>query len=140
MYLSRPAEYALRASTYLTRLGPGERITSSQLAQAVDVPPAFLSKIMRRLTANGIVDSKKGHHGGFVLAKPPEEIRFLDILRAVEFGPIKDHCLFGLGNCDESNPCPLHAEWEILKQQIEQWARTHTLGESLSAVQAFKQK
>lgn len=140
MYLSRPAEYALRASTYLARLEPGKRITSSQLAQAVDVPPAFLSKIMRRLTANGIVDSKKGHHGGFVLARPPVEIRFLDILRAVEFGPIKDHCLFGLGNCDADNPCPLHAEWEILKHQIEQWARTHTLGESASAVQAFKQK
>ncbi|MCW8925874.1 MAG: Rrf2 family transcriptional regulator [Xanthomonadales bacterium] len=140
MYLSRPAEYALRASTYLARLEPGKRVTSSQLAQAVDVPPAFLSKIMRRLTANGIVDSKKGHHGGFVLARPPVEIRFLDILRAVEFGPIKDHCLFGLGNCNADNPCPLHVEWEILKQQIEQWARTHTLGESLNAAQAFKQK
>ena len=74
---------------------------------------------------------KQGHHGGFVLAKPPEEIRFIDILRAVEFGPIADHCLFGLGNCDAQNPCPLHEEWSILKDQIEHWARSHTLGESL---------
>lgn len=140
MYLSRPAEYALRASTYLARQTPGERITSSKLAKAVDIPAAFLSKIMRRLAAHGIVDSKKGHHGGFKLARPAAEIRFLDILRAVEFGPIKDHCLFGLGNCDENNPCPLHAEWEILKHQIEQWARMHTLGESLDAAQAFQQK
>lgn len=140
MYLSRPAEYALRASTYLARLAPDQRITSSKLAEAVDIPAAFLSKIMRRLTAHGIVDSKKGHHGGFKLARPPAEIRFLDILRAVEFGPIKDHCLFGLGNCDNDNPCPLHVEWETLKQQIEEWARVHTLGESANAVRAFRQQ
>jgi len=131
MYLSRPAEYALRATTYLARQEPKKRVRASDLARAVDIPAAYLSKIMRRLTANGIVDAKKGHHGGFVLAKPPEKIRFLDILRAVEFGPIADHCLFGLGNCDTHNPCPLHQEWSILKDQIEHWARSHTLGESL---------
>ncbi len=86
---------------------------------------------MRRLTADGILDAQKGHHGGFVLAKPPGEVRFIDILRAVDFEPTADHCLFGLGNCDEQNPCPLHPEWSILKGQIEDWARSHTLGDFL---------
>lgn len=131
MYLSRPAEYALRAMTYLARLEPGKRARASDLARAVDIPAAYLSKIMRRLTASGVVDSKKGHHGGFMLAKPPGDIRFIDILRAVDFEPTADHCLFGLGNCDAQNPCPLHPEWSILKGQIEEWARSHTLGESL---------
>ena len=131
MYLSRPAEYALRATTYLARLEPTRRVRARDLAHAVDIPPAYLSKIMRRLTAKGIVDAQKGHHGGFVLVSPPEEIRFIDILRAVEFGPIADHCLFGLGNCDAQNPCPLHHEWGVLKEQIEHWARSHTLGDSL---------
>lgn len=131
MYLSRPAEYALRAMTYLARQEPGTRVRARDLATAVDIPPAFLSKIMRRLVSNGIVDAKKGHHGGFFLAKAPEKIRFLDILRAVDFGPVADHCLFGLGNCDSQNPCPLHQEWSVLKDQIEHWARSHTLGEPL---------
>ena len=131
MYLSRPAEYALRAMTYLARLVPSKRVRSRDLAEAVDIPAAFLSKIMRRLVANGLVDAQKGHHGGFVLSRPPAEIRFIDILRAVEFGPIADHCLFGLGSCDTQNPCPLHQEWSILKDQIEHWAKSHTLAESL---------
>lgn len=133
MYLSRPAEYALRAMTYLARMESPERIRASDLSKAVDVPAPFLSKIMRRLTANGLVDAKKGHHGGFILAKPPMEIRFIDILRAVDFEPAADHCLFGFGNCDSNNPCPLHPEWSILKGQIEDWARSHTLGDSLKA-------
>ena len=132
MYLSRPAEYALRVMTYLAYSGSTRRMRTSDLAGAVDVPAAFLSKIMRRLTANGMLDAKKGHHGGFVLARPPAEIRFIDILRAVDFEPSADHCLFGLGNCDAENPCPLHPEWSVLKEQIEQWARSHTLAETLT--------
>lgn len=131
MYLSRPAEYALRAMTFLARMEPNKRTRASDLAKAVDIPAAFLSKIMRRLTESGLVDSKKGHHGGFVLAKPPGDVRFIDVLRSVDFEPTAEHCLFGLGNCDANNPCPLHPEWSILKGQIEEWARLHTLEESL---------
>ncbi len=52
-------------------------------------------------------------------------------LRAVDFEPTADHCLFGPGNYDTENPCPLHPEWSVLKGQIEQWARKYTLKDSL---------
>lgn len=117
--------------TYLARRESTARVRASDLGKAVDVPAPFLSKIMRRLVAAKLVDAKKGHHGGFILARPPGKIRFIDILRAVDFEPNADHCLFGLGNCDADNPCPLHPEWSILKGQIEDWARSHTLGDFL---------
>ena len=122
---------------YIARLKPGERIRARDLAETVDIPPAFLAKILRRLTEVGILDAKKGHHGGFLLAKPPGEVRFIDIMRAVDFEPATDHCLFGLENCDSENPCPLHNEWGVLKGQIERWARSHNLGDSLKAAKAF---
>ena len=131
MYLNRPAEYALRAASYIALQEPDKRIRTDDLSKAIDVSAPFLAKIMRRLSANGILDSKKGHNGGFMLARPASEIRFIDILRAVDFEPGADHCLFGLGNCDAENPCPLHHEWSILKAQIEEWARSHTLAESI---------
>jgi len=131
MYLSRPAEYALRAMTHIVQLEPQSRIRTQDLSEAVDVPAPFLSKIMRRLTAEGILDAKKGHHGGFLLARPPDQIRFIDILRAVDFETRTDHCLFGQANCNAGNPCPLHNEWSILQGQIEQWARKHTLAGTL---------
>ena len=140
MYLSRPAEYALRAMSYMARLDPEKRIRTRDLSKAVDVPASFLSKIMRRLTDQGILDAKKGHHGGYVLARPAAEVRFIDILRAVEFEPSVDHCLFGLGNCDAQNPCPLHREWSILKGHIEQWAKSHTLAESPKELRSSGQK
>jgi len=131
MYLSRPAEYGLRAAAYLAQCEPDSRVRSQDLAKAANIPPAFLSKIMRKLTEYGIVHAQKGHNGGFRLAKPPSEIRFIDVLQAVDFEPKADHCLFGLGNCDSENSCPLHDEWSTLKRQIEQWASFHTLKDSL---------
>lgn len=131
MYLNRPTEYALRAMSHMARQDLEQRIRTRDLAEAVDIPAPFLSKIMRRLTEVGILDAKKGHHGGFLLAKAPGEVRFIDIMRAVDFEPTTDHCLFGLKNCDAENPCPLHNEWGILKEQIEQWARAHTLADSI---------
>ena len=130
MYLSRPAEYALRAMTYLARTKPDERVRSRDLAKAVDVPPAFLSKIMRSLTTNGLLDAQKGHNGGFMLARPASEIRFIDVLQAVDFEPSSAQCLFGLGNCNANNPCLLHPEWAALKEQIETWAEVHSLADS----------
>lgn len=131
MYLSRPAEYALRAMTYIAYMEPNHRVRASDLSEAVDVPAAFLSKIMRRLTAEGILDAKKGHHGGFKLARPAAEVRFIDILRAVDFEPATTHCVFGLEHCDANHPCPLHNEWSVLTGQIERWARSHTLADTL---------
>jgi DNA-binding IscR family transcriptional regulator len=110
MYLSRPAEYALRAMTYLARTKPDERVRARDLAKALD--------------------AQKGHNGGFMLSRPASEIRFIDVLRAVDFQPETDHCLFGLGNCNAQNPCPLHFEWAVLKEQIEHWARSHSLADS----------
>ena len=130
MYLSRVAEYALRTAACLARSAP-DRMRARDLSPRASVPQPYISKILRRLTAAGLLDSRKGHGGGFVLAKEPGEIRFIDILRAVDFEPAADHCLFGWPSCDESNPCPLHPEWKALKGAIEDWARTRTLADVL---------
>ena len=129
MYLSRSAEYALRTTACLTRLSAEGRVRAKDLAPLAGVPLPFLSKILRRLTAAGLLTSQKGHHGGFALAREPGEIRFVDVLRAVDFEPSADHCLFGWENCDSENPCPLHPEWADLKEKLEQWASSRTLAD-----------
>ena len=129
MYLSRTAEYALRTTACLSRLAVDNRVRAKDLAPLAGVPLPYLSKILRRLTSAGLLTSQKGHHGGFALARKPEKIRFVDVLRAVDFEPTADHCLFGWENCDANNPCPLHPEWADLKATIEEWARTRTLAD-----------
>lgn len=135
MYLSRTAEYALRTTACLARLGTAGNVRAKDLAPMANVPRAYLSKLLGRLTEAGLLTSQKGHGGGFALARRPSEIRFVDVLRAVDFEPAADHCLFGWDDCDEADPCPLHPLWADLKAAIEEWAQARTLADLGTEVQ-----
>ena len=97
------------------------------LSESTRIPLHYLSKILRRLVVAGLLDSQKGQGGGFSLARPPEEIRFEDILLAVDAYPEQGRCAFGWGNCSEVEPCPLHGSWSRLSDAVHQWASTTTL-------------
>ncbi len=78
----------------------------------------------------GILTSQRGQGGGFVLARPPGEIRFLDVLSAVEALPETGRCAFGYGACRSDAPCPLHDAWAPLESAFVRWAATTTLAVS----------
>jgi DNA-binding IscR family transcriptional regulator len=69
---------------------------------------------MRRLLLAELVDSRKGHSGGFRLGPPPGEVTFMAILEAIDHAPRPDRCAFGWGACDASAPCVLPAAWSEL--------------------------
>ena len=104
--ISQTAEYALRAIVYLGNENGSPR-TISHLAPAIDAPESYLSKVMQRLSREGIVASQRGLHGGFTLSREPSKLSVLDIVNAVD--PIQriHHC--PLGKEDHSRKlCPLH--------------------------------
>lgn len=125
--LPQTARYALRAMTCLASQPPGRKVRADAIAKATNVPAAFLSKVLRRLVAAGLLRSEKGHHGGFELARPRQAIRFLDVLEAVDVDLTSDECAFGFGRCNASSPCPLHDSWVELRQAMLVWAARKTL-------------
>jgi Rrf2 family protein len=127
MRLSQTAEYALRVLAYMATLPDNSPLRTRDIYEVTEIPPHYLSKIMRRLVTAGLLVSQKGHGGGFVFAKPLKEIRFLDILTAVDYEVEPNKCFFGWGECSGENPCPLHTFWSELKDNFVEWAETHTL-------------
>ena len=81
--LSQTVEYALRAAVYLADQAPTAR-TTEQIAAATRVPPAYLSKVLQNLARGRIVTSQRGLHGGFLLARKPDEITILEVVNAVD--------------------------------------------------------
>lgn len=127
MLLSQTAEYALRAMAWIASHSPDQPVRAKDLSKESGIPVHYLSKIMRRLVLGGLLASQKGQGGGFRLARPPREIRFVDILSAVDAYPEPGQCVFGWGACDELTPCPLHESWSPLSDAISNWASTSTL-------------
>ena len=86
MRVSAKVDYALRAALELAVAGEGPT-KGEQIAQAQDIPLKFLENILLELRHHGLVQSQRGSEGGYWLARPPEEIRLADVIRAVE-GPL----------------------------------------------------
>ena len=88
--ISKQAKYALRALIGLARAEPGRAVLTADLASQQRIPKKFLEQILLLLKRSGLVQSRRGALGGYVLIKAPEEIRFLDVLRLVD-GPIAQY-------------------------------------------------
>jgi FeS assembly SUF system regulator len=90
-----------------------------QASEATRVPAPTTEKVLKRLARAGLLVSQRGVSGGYVLARPAEELSVADIVEAIE-GP------FGLTQC--SNPasapceseddCPIRPHWAAINQAV----------------------
>ncbi|WP_050426424.1 RrF2 family transcriptional regulator [Bradyrhizobium tropiciagri] len=76
-------EYGIHCLLWL--VGSGDKpLSSRDLAELQGISPSFVAKIFPKLEKAGIVKASEGARGGYVLAKAPKQISFLDIVDAIE--------------------------------------------------------
>jgi Rrf2 family transcriptional regulator, nitric oxide-sensitive transcriptional repressor len=123
--ISQTSEYALRAVVCLAQ-NPDKPHTTAEIARWTKVPEHYLSKVMLALAKHEVVYSKKGLHGGYVLAHDPESIPLLNVINAVD--PIKQikSCPLKL-KTHGANLCPLHKRINDSISTIEETFRTSTI-------------
>lgn len=112
---SKKCEYGLQAVLYMAAKEPGCVCPSEEIADKLQIPKEFVSKILQSLTESGIVDSKKGKSGGFLLAKNPSKIRLIDIVTAIDGLDLFNRCVLGFPQCSPDQPCPVHDKWGELR-------------------------
>ncbi len=127
MHVNQTAQYALRALMRLAEMPAGSPARARDLSRSAGVPAAYLSKILRRLVREGLLRARKGHGGGFVLARRLDRIRLQDVFAAVGGELERDVCIFGNGRCDAADPCPLHDSWSELNDAFHAWSKRTTL-------------
>jgi Rrf2 family protein len=102
MLLTRASEYALLSLAVIRK--SDKPIGAEQLANELNIPKSFLAKILQSLAKQGILDSRKGAHGGFVLALDIDEITINNVILAAEGkAPAVFDCV------SYSDTCPLGA-------------------------------
>ena len=114
--LSQTGIYAIRAMGYIASHQDGNPLLTRTIAEEMQIPVNFLSKILNRLVQAGLIRSLRGRNGGFVMAKPSSEIFIRDIVDL--FMQLDDYkqCLLGLKKCDGS--CGLHRRWRNITEQF----------------------
>ena len=126
--ISQTAEYALRAIVFLA--DQGEARTTQEIAATTLVPPSYLSKVMQSLSRAHVVRSQRGLHGGFTLARSPDELSVWDVIEAVD--PIQRirTCPLGLKS-HGTKLCPLHRRLDNALALVENAFRESTVGDLL---------
>jgi len=118
LQISRKVDYALRALIYLARHDGERACTLGTIATDIDVSPQFLAKIVEELSHRGLVRSRRGARGGYVLGRAAAEISFNDVIEAVE-GPIAlNICLDGQGDCTLLGTCGMLPVWQEAQRRL----------------------
>ncbi len=124
---SQTVEYALRAMVHLASQGQAPQ-TTAQIAEATQVPSAYLSKVIQGLSRAGLLISQRGVGGGVRLAQTPEELSILDVVEAVDPVQRIRTCPLGL-KAHGKKLCALHFRMDAALKQMEESFRATTLAE-----------
>ena len=84
MIFSSKAEYGVRFMVELGRQDPGQPTSLKAIADTEGLPLAYLEQVVARLKRAALIESARGAHGGYWLARPAEEITMAEVVHALE--------------------------------------------------------
>ena len=129
MRVSAKVDYALRAAVELAALEDEWPVKGERLASGQGIPLRFMENILGELRQSGIVASKRGAEGGYMLARPPGDIALADVIRAVD-GPLAN---IGGQRPDqltyEGTAAPMKEIWVAVRAALRSVLETTTLAD-----------
>ena len=129
MQVSRKVDYALRAVIYLSQQGGSRPLSAKEIASRRRIPIKFLEKIVRDLMHHGIVESRRGAHGGYTLSRLPSQITFREVIEAIE-GPISlNVCVAGQKDCSVLSSCNMQRVWQEGQRRVLEYFSETTLAD-----------
>ncbi|MBT8179695.1 MAG: Rrf2 family transcriptional regulator [Eudoraea sp.] len=107
--LSNSSKYALKAVIYLTlHTDDTRKMTVKEISSHIQVPQAYVAKLLQDLSKRDLISSTRGPKGGFYVNETNKSLPISSIVYAVEGRKQFSSCLLGLEDCDEEKPCPVH--------------------------------
>ena len=117
---SNSTKYAIKAVLYLAQHAVENRkVNARELSAAIDVPNAYIAKLLQELARKGVISSTRGPKGGFYLTEANRKTPMIQVVSLFEEEKAFTSCVLGLEQCDEAKPCPLHEKispfrWSLL--------------------------
>lgn len=135
MILSKTCMYALRSITYI---GQNSSLQNKrgikELAENLELPLPYLSKILQRLVKEKIIQSAKGPNGGFYLNEISKEKKIITIIEVIDGLSFFTDCGLGLNECSETHPCPLHNDFKIYRDGLYFMFSEKTIADLISRI------
>ena len=126
--LTKSTQYAIRALVYIQLQNwYNQRPGVLEIAREIEAPEAYTAKILQRLTKNHLLDSAKGRGGGFFFSDQDLILTLYEVVLVMEGDAGFHQCGFGLKDCNEKNPCPLHDRYLAVRDGFFQITKTESI-------------
>lgn len=129
MKLAKESRYAIEGLQVLARKRFGSTIQVRKIAATAVVPANFIARIFQELNRANILASARGVVRGYALAHKSNALTLKEIFLAVEGGDVFDRCVFWTDRCADSSPCPMHFQWQRVRQNIPKVMEQTTLAD-----------
>jgi Rrf2 family protein len=139
LQVSRKVDYALRAVIHLANQEVhGRACTVADIAARERIPRQFLEKIVQQLIHKGLVRSRRGPHGGYVMGRAADQVTFKDVIEAVE-GPISlNVCVGEHPDCFLLGACGMNRVWAEGQRRVMDLFENTTIAEVRQPVAAAR--
>jgi len=133
MKITAQVEYGLRIMVRITRCKDEQGLSIRQLSESEGLSTNYVAKLTRLLRIQGLINSTRGHMGGYVLAKPAAAITVNDTLKALS-GKLfdKKFCDSHAGIltlCTNSVDCSIRSLWSMMQATIDKLLDKVTLAD-----------
>ena len=137
MMFSTKAEYGVRVMVDLARRGGEAPVALGEIAEHEGLPLAYLEHLVARLRRAGLIESRRGAHGGYLLARDPAQITMAEVVEALEGRIAPIECLTSspdgttrcLREADADHVCTTKVLWTRVRGAIVRTLEETTLAE-----------
>jgi Rrf2 family protein len=134
MILSKACTYGLLASFYVAKENETGYVSIREMSDDLKISFHFLTKILQKLTAAGLMISHKGPKGGISLSREAKLISLKEIVLAIDGDDVFTECILGLPGCGHQKPCPVHVEWAPVRDAFLKMVANKTLADSSDGI------
>ena len=108
--LSNSSKYALKAVLYLAlHTDENNKMMVKDFSERINVPKAYIAKLLQELAKRKIISSAKGPYGGFYITESNKKHTIMEIIEIIDGKKRIESCMLGLEDCNENKPCPIHS-------------------------------
>ncbi|MDP3986420.1 MAG: Rrf2 family transcriptional regulator [Candidatus Veblenbacteria bacterium] len=135
--LSAHGDYGLLLLRALASAKSGQYVSLAKLAQERHLPRKYLDHVAKQLVVAGVIVAREGRAGGYALRKPVEEIRFVEVLEALEGSLGPTQCTHDGECCERQAACERKTGWQALHKELFNLLKSKTLADVLSAAAKY---
>lgn len=107
--LSNSSKYAIKAVLFLAvNSNENKKVMIKDISKPINVPQAYIAKLLQELSKQKIISSTRGPNGGFYLSDNNRKQSIMSVVDVIDGEGKFNSCMLSLKDCDNEKPCLLH--------------------------------